>query len=104
MQHCPICRALLNGAETCRRCRAELRQVQEVERQGRALTGEAMRLLARGDAAAAGRVLRRACVVHATPEVRLLLNIVAAAGPLSTTKQPGSASDDSGAMIPASSP
>ena len=37
MIQCPICRALLNGAETCRRCRAELKQVQDVERQGREL-------------------------------------------------------------------
>jgi hypothetical protein len=79
MVHCPICRALLNGAETCRRCRAELKQVQEVERQGRALAGVAMHLLALGDAAGAMGVLRRASVVHATPEVRLLSMIVTTA-------------------------
>jgi hypothetical protein len=80
MQHCPICRALLNGVETCRRCRAELKQVQEMERQGRVLAGEAMRLLALGDAAQSERLLRRARIVHATPEVRLLSKIVAVAG------------------------
>jgi len=79
MVHCPICRALLNGAETCRRCRAELKQVQEVERQGRALAGVAMHLLALGNAAGAMGVLRRASVVHATPEVRLLSMIVTTA-------------------------
>jgi hypothetical protein len=76
MMHCPICRALLNGAETCRRCRAELKQVQEVERQGCALAGAAMHLLALGNAAGAMGVLRRASVVHATSEVRLLSMIV----------------------------
>ncbi len=89
MKHCPICRALLNGAETCRRCRAELKQVQEVERQGRALAGEVMRLLAIGDAGEAARRLRRARIVHATPEVRLLSNVVAAAD-----RRAGSASGD----------
>jgi len=79
--HCPICRALLNGAETCRRCRAELKEVQALERQGRELAGAAMHLLALGDTLGAMRLLRRACVVHATPEVRLLSRMVAAASP-----------------------
>jgi len=73
---CPICRALLNGAETFRRCRAELKQVQDVERQGRELAGAAMHLLALGHTVEGMRLLRRACVVHATPEVRLLSMIV----------------------------
>lgn len=81
MMQCPICRALLNGAETCRRCRAELQQVQDVERQGRELAGAAMHLLALGHTVEAQRLLRRACVVHATPEVRALLVIVTTAGP-----------------------
>jgi hypothetical protein len=76
MIHCPICRALLNGAETCRRCRTELKQLQDVERQGRELAGAAMHLLALGNTAAAMGLLRRACVVHATQEVRLLSMIV----------------------------
>jgi len=76
MMQCPICRALLNGAETFRRCRAELKQVQDVERQGRELAGAAMHLLALGHTVEGMRLLRRACVVHATPEVRLLSMIV----------------------------
>ena len=72
MMHCPICRAVLDGAETCRRCRTELKQVQDVERRGRELVGAAMHLLALGNTAAAMRVLRRANAVHATREVRLL--------------------------------
>jgi predicted amidophosphoribosyltransferase len=79
MTHCPICRALLNGADTCRRCRTELKQVQDVERRGRELVGAAMRLLALGDTAAAMRLLHRAQVVHATPEVRLLSTMVTTA-------------------------
>jgi len=80
MMHCPICRALLNGAETCRRCRTELKEVQEVERRGRELVDAAMHLLALGDTAAAMRLLHRARVVHATPEARLLSTLVPAAG------------------------
>lgn len=72
MERCPICRAALNGAATCRRCRAELAQVQAMERLGRCLEGEAMLRLASGDLAAAERILRRARLVHATPTVRAL--------------------------------
>jgi hypothetical protein len=81
MLHCPICRALLNEADTCRRCRTELKQVQDVEREGRELVDAAMHLLALGDTAAARRLLRRARVVHMTPEVRLLSTMAAMADP-----------------------
>jgi len=81
MMHCPICRAALNGADTCRRCRTELKQVQDVERRGRKLADAAMHLLALGNTAAALRLLRRARVVHATPEVRLLSAMVATGRP-----------------------
>jgi hypothetical protein len=80
MMHCPICRALLNGADICRRCRTELKLVQDVERRGRELVGAAMHLLALGDTAAAMRLLRRAHVVHATPEVRLLSTMATTVG------------------------
>ena len=83
MMHCPICRGLLNGADTCRRCRTELKQVQDVERRGRELADTAMHLLALGNTAAALRLLRRARVVHATPEVRLLSAMVTTADPSS---------------------
>jgi predicted amidophosphoribosyltransferase len=83
MMYCPICRATLNGADTCRRCRTELKQVQDVERRGRELVGAAMHLLALGDTAAAMRLLRRARIVHATPEVRLLSTMVPTAAPSS---------------------
>jgi hypothetical protein len=79
MMHCPICRALLNGADTCRRCRTELRQVQDVERRGRELVGAAMHLLALGKTDAAMRLLRRAHVVHAIHEIRLLSTMVTTA-------------------------
>lgn len=75
MMHCPICRGLLNGADICRRCRTELKQVGDVERQGRELVDAAIHLLALGNTAAAMRLLRRARVIHATREVRLLLAI-----------------------------
>jgi len=76
MERCPICRALLNGADTCRRCRAELRMVLETERRGRELVGAAMHRLALGDTAAAARLLRRAQTLHALPETRILSRIV----------------------------
>jgi hypothetical protein len=60
-----------------------LKQVQDVESQGRQLAGAAMHLLALGNTAGAMRLLRRACVVHATQEVRLLSMTVTKAGPRS---------------------
>jgi hypothetical protein len=74
MKHCPICRALLNGAATCRRCRAELKEVIGAERRARELAGAAMYRLALGDRLTAVRLLRRACANQATPELRILLH------------------------------
>ena len=81
MDICPICRASLNGATTCRRCRADLRQVQEIEGLGQTLAGAAMLSLATGQKAAARQLLRRARAVHATPTVRALTGLVAGRQP-----------------------
>ena len=77
MDICPICRASVNGASTCRRCRADLQRVQEIERLGQTLSGAAMLSLARGQNAAARQLLRRARAVHATPAVRALTRVLA---------------------------
>lgn len=78
MDRCPLCRAALNGAETCRRCRAELRTAQRAEREGQALVDAAMHRLAFGDANAASQLLRRALALHAAPETLALWQVVAA--------------------------
>ncbi len=78
MDRCPLCRAALNGAESCRRCRAELQLAQRVEREGQALVNAAMHSLSRDDARTAGQLLRRALVLHAAPETLALWQIVAA--------------------------
>jgi hypothetical protein len=78
MDRCPLCRALLNGAETCRRCKAELATVRRVDGESRALTGVAMHRLALGDVAASRRLLRRAMDLHGTPEVKALWQLVVA--------------------------
>ena len=78
MDRCPLCRAALNGAESCRRCRAELQLAQRVEREGKALVNAAMHSLSRDDARTAGQLLRRALVLHAAPETLALWQIVAA--------------------------
>ncbi len=78
MDRCPLCRAALNGAETCRRCRAELQLAQRAERKGQALVDAAMHCLSRDDARTAGQLLRRALVLHAAPETLALWRIVAA--------------------------
>ena len=77
MQRCPLCRAMLNGADTCRRCKAELGTVLQVDRESRSLAGAAMHRLAVGDTAGGRRLLRRALDLHATPETRALWRLVA---------------------------
>lgn len=75
--HCPLCRVALNGAETCRRCRAELRAAQRAEREGQVLADAATHCLALGDADTAEQLLRRALLLHAAPETLALWQIVA---------------------------
>ena len=77
MDRCPLCRAALHGAETCRRCRAELGAAQRAEREGQALANAAMHCLALGDPDAAGQLLRRALLLHAAPETLALWQVVA---------------------------
>ncbi len=72
MKLCPICRAGLNGATTCRRCRADLTAVEAVERRGRALAVAAVRALVEGNTASAAHWLRGARRTHTTPMVHLL--------------------------------
>jgi len=84
MDRCPLCRAVLNGAETCRRCRAELQAAQRAEREGQALADAAMHWLALGDADAAVQLLRRALALHAAPQTLALWQVVAA-----TSRQAG---------------
>jgi hypothetical protein len=78
MERCPLCRATLNGAETCRRCRAELRSVIRVERQGQVLIDAATHRLCLDDVVTAKRLLRRALALHAAPEVWALWRLVTA--------------------------
>jgi hypothetical protein len=78
MERCPLCRATLNGAETCRRCRAELQSVIRVERESQALIDAAMHSLSLDDVATAGQLLRRAQALHAAAEVRALWRLVTA--------------------------
>ena len=86
MQACPICRASLNGASVCRRCRAELGKVLEIEQRGRMLAVTAMRMLVEGDARSAVRWLGRARSVHATPTVRTLERLTLVAGAAEQTE------------------
>jgi hypothetical protein len=73
---------MLNGAETCRRCKAELGSVQRVECESRMLAGRAMYRLALGEATEARRLLQLAVGLHATPEIRTLWESVLGASEL----------------------
>ena len=75
MERCPICRATLNGAETCRRCRryrAELGAGRITEE----LRIAAMRRPASGDRETTGRLLRRSLLLHRTPETLSLQRLL----------------------------
>jgi hypothetical protein len=76
MERCPLCRATLNRAETCRRCRAELQSVQRVEREGQVLVDAAIHALSLDDLMTAERLLRRALARHAAPEASALWQLV----------------------------
>ena len=95
MERCPLCRATLNGAETCRRCRAELHSAIRVAQQGQRLADAAIHFLSRDDAATAAHLLRRALAVHAAPDVRALSRLVTALkGQSGTGAHRTDASDD----------
>jgi ABC-type hemin transport system substrate-binding protein len=76
---CPICKASLNGTTQCRRCRADLQKVQEVEQRGRALAVSAVRALVAGDVVGAAALIERAAAVHAAPTVRVVRALTEAA-------------------------
>ena len=79
MNACPICRASLNGATTCRRCRADLQQVHEVEQRGRTLAVSAVRALIAGDVVGSAALIERAAALHAAPMVRAVRALTLAA-------------------------
>lgn len=89
MDHCPLCRAALNGAEACRRCRAELQAAQRAERDGQALANAAMHRLALGHPNAAAQLLRRALALHAAPQTLALWRTVAATSRQDSDKEAG---------------
>ena len=62
LDQCPICRARLDGAGPCRRCRAELDAIRRIADESAALAGAGLHRLAAGDRAAALRLIRRASV------------------------------------------
>jgi hypothetical protein len=78
MDRCPLCRAMLHGADACRRCRAKLGTAQRVERDSQALVGAAIYHLVHDNAVTATHMLRRALVLHATPEARALWRLTTA--------------------------
>ncbi len=80
MERCPICRATLNGADTCRRCRAELGSAIRAERLARQLEDRAMHRLALGDFDGAVELLRRSLLVHRTPSARVLYRLAVVRG------------------------
>ena len=76
MERCPICRATLNGAETCRRCRAELGSAIRTERMAEQLRTMAMHRFMSGDSETAGRLLKRSLLLHRTPAALSLQRLI----------------------------
>jgi hypothetical protein len=60
MEYCPICRARLNAAPVCRRCKAELAHAQAIEQKGKNIYGMAILQLLEGNTGTAMSLLGRA--------------------------------------------
>jgi hypothetical protein len=78
MEQCPICHAQLNGADLCRRCRAELGKVKQIKKRGETLAAAALHFLSLGQQARAVRLLRRANALHSSPEIAWILDKIQA--------------------------
>ncbi len=76
MTRCPLCRAALDGADICRRCRADLGPAKALEHASNALAGAASYRLAAGDEQGALALMNRAVVLHATREHRALRDLL----------------------------
>ena len=77
LDQCPICRARLDGAGPCRRCRADLDSVRRVADESAALAGVGLHRLAVGDRAAALRLIRRARVLRTASDLAWILSALA---------------------------
>jgi hypothetical protein len=76
MEYCPICRARLNAAPVCRRCKAELAHAQAVEEKGKNICGMAILQLLEGNIDAAVLLFRRANFLCHTDETVELCNSI----------------------------
>ena len=74
LDQCPICRARLDGAGPCRRCRAELNAIRRIADESAALAGAGLHRLAAGNRAAALRLIRRASVLRTAPDLAWILS------------------------------
>lgn len=79
MDACPICRACLHGATTCRRCRADLQKVRDIKQRARSLAVAAVQALVAGDATGATAWIERARTTHGSPTVQALHRLIDAA-------------------------
>jgi hypothetical protein len=77
LDQCPICRARLDGAGPCRRCRAELGAIRRIADESAALAGAALHRLAAGDRDTALRLIRRASVLRTAPDLAWILSALA---------------------------
>ena len=67
METCPTCGARHRGAEVCRRCGTQLRDILVLEEEGAAWVTAARVALSGGDGAVARARAARACAIHRTP-------------------------------------
>ena len=77
LDQCPICRARLDGAGPCRRCRAELDAIRRIAEESTALAGAGLHRLAAGDRTAALRLIRRASVLRTASDLAWILSALA---------------------------
>jgi hypothetical protein len=86
LDQCPICRARLNDAGPCRRCRADLDSVRRIADESAALAGAGLHRLAAGDRAAAIRLIRRASVLRTASDLAWILSALAGGGEWAATR------------------
>lgn len=78
MKKCPVCRATVKERGECRRCRADLTPLFEIEHCADLLASRAVHALAAGDFDMARRLAEESLSLHNSKFIRVLLGFIAA--------------------------
>jgi len=76
MNKCPVCRAAVKERGECRRCRADLTPLFEIEERADLLASRAVQALAAGDPSTARRLAEESFSLHDCKFIRVLLRFL----------------------------